>query len=486
MLTQLEQFRNELYTWFPHRADALMDLLDALSSNTTARSVVELSLAPCFCRQYGSLHDGIEQLFSLPQGQTCLPERPREQENAALLHLLVSYLPAPQQRPFRLLGIDVTSASRPYAKTLSDRTFVYQPTPVPGVKPITIGHQYSVLAVLPEKAHPDEPPWLLPLQVERVSSQASKRAVGLAQLTKLLDAPDLPFRRDFCVLVVDSDYSALDVQDPVAVRPNLVSITRLPGNRTVYRSPTPPADDAPPSRGHPVWYGAPMRLKAPETWDPPDEVATTTLRTRKGRRYTVQLDGWHNCLRRGTRAHPMHQRPFTLVRARVVDDTGQEVFTRPLWLTVIGGRRRELSLVEIWQAYRQRYDLEHFFRFGKQRMLMDAYQTPETVHEEHWWILVQLAYWQLWLSRDLAEKLPHPWERFHPRFKEASETPKADTEPRHAASPSPSDVQRDMARIIRQIGTPAQRPKPRGKSPGRSAGTSPGKRTRHPVIKKGT
>jgi hypothetical protein len=80
----------------------------------------------------------------------------------------------------------------------------------------------------------------------------------------------------------------------------------------------------------------------------------------------------------------MHQRPFTLVRARVVDDTGQAVFRRPLWVTVVGARRRELSLVDIWEAYRQRYDLEHFFRFGKQRLLMDSYQTPETTHEEQW------------------------------------------------------------------------------------------------------
>lgn len=462
-----------------------MDLLDALSSTTTARSVVELSLNPCFRRQYGSLHDGIEQLFSGPQGTICVPERPREKENEALLHLLVSSLPAPQ-RSFRLLGIDVTPASRPYAKTLTDRTFVYHPTPVPGVTPITIGHQYSVLAVLPDHTHPDEPPWLLPLQVDRVLSQATKRAVGLTQLTRLLADPGLPFHREFCVEVLDSDYSALDFQEPVALQPNLVTVTRLPGNRTLYQSPTPPADDVRPSRGHPTWYGAPMRLKEPGTWASPDEVATTTLRTRKGQEYTVQLEGWHNVLRRGTRAHPMHRHPFTLVRARVVNATGQLVFTRPLWLTAIGARRRELSLVEIWDAYRQRYDLEHFFRFGKQRLLMAAYQTPETTHEEHWWILVQLAYWQLWLGRDLAEKLPRPWERFHPRFKEAPDESKTATEPTRPASPSPSDVQRDMARILRQIGTPAQNPKPRGKSPGRSPGTSPGKRTRHPVIKKGS
>lgn len=479
MLTQLEQFRNTIYAWFPHRADALMDLLDSLSSNMTARSVVELSLNPCFRRQYGSLHDGIDHLFSSSQGQTCLPEHRASPEREALLRLLVSFLPPPQSR-FRLLGLDVTSASRPFAKTLSDRTFVYQPNPVKGVKPITIGHQYSVLAVLPEKARPDAPPWILPLIVDRVTSQETKRATGLAQLTRLLDDTTLPFHQEFCVQVVDSDYSAVTYQGPVASQPNLVTITRLPGNRTVYR-PAPPAKGTARPRGHPTWFGAPMRLSTPETWDPPDEVATTTLRTRKGQCYTVQLEGWHDLVRRGTRDHAMHQHPFTLVRARVLDDKGQPVFTRPLWLTVIGPRRRELSLREIWDAYRQRYDLEHFFRFGKQRLLLDAYQTPDTTHEEQWWTVVQLAYWQLWMARDLTEKMPRPWERYLPRFKTDQ-----DSESTHGktAGASPSDVQRDMARIIRQFGTPARIPKPRGKSPGRAPGQRPGKRTRHSVIRK--
>jgi hypothetical protein len=44
MVIPLAAYRQGLYDLFPRRADALMDLLDALSSNTTARSVVELSL----------------------------------------------------------------------------------------------------------------------------------------------------------------------------------------------------------------------------------------------------------------------------------------------------------------------------------------------------------------------------------------------------------------------------------------------------------
>ncbi len=57
-ITPLEQFRLEVYDWFPHRADALMDLLDAQSSTTAARSVVELSLNPLCRREYSSVHDG--------------------------------------------------------------------------------------------------------------------------------------------------------------------------------------------------------------------------------------------------------------------------------------------------------------------------------------------------------------------------------------------------------------------------------------------
>ena len=43
MRSILCQFRQDVYDWFPHRADALMDLLDAASSSPGARSVVELS-----------------------------------------------------------------------------------------------------------------------------------------------------------------------------------------------------------------------------------------------------------------------------------------------------------------------------------------------------------------------------------------------------------------------------------------------------------
>jgi hypothetical protein len=59
--TQLKQFRQELYQNFTNRADTLLELVDALCSNPTATSVVELSQTGCFRRSYSSLFKAIDE-----------------------------------------------------------------------------------------------------------------------------------------------------------------------------------------------------------------------------------------------------------------------------------------------------------------------------------------------------------------------------------------------------------------------------------------
>ena len=167
----------------------------------------------------------------------------------------------------------------------------------------------------------------------------------------------------------------------------------------------------------------------------------------------------------------MHLHPFTLLQIRVTDREGKQVW-RPMWLSVFGQRRQQLTAEESWQAYRQRYDLEHFLRFGKQKLLMTAFQTPEVEREENWIQLTLLAYVQLWAARELAVNLPRSWERYLPHSRDGRITP--------------SLVQRDFTRIISQIGTQAKFPKRRGKSPGRAQGHFQTPRPRHPVIKKGS
>ena len=75
---------------------------------------------------------------------------------------------------------------------------------------------------------------------------------------------------------------------------------------------------------------------------------------------------------------------------------------------------------------------------------MDKFQTPDTEHEESWWIFSLLAYVQLFLSRKIAKAIPRPWERHIKEFQNRG----------HEAGPS--QVQRFFNLILKQIGTPAK------------------------------
>lgn len=181
---------------------------------------------------------------------------------------------------------------------------------------------------------------------------------------------------------------------------------------------------------------------------------------------------------RGTRAYPMHRCPFTLVHIVVTTPEGEPVYALSLLLALFGPLRRTLGLPEIYAAYVKRFREEHGQRFVKQRLLATAYQTPEVRHEERLWQMVLLAYFQLWLARDLAALLLRPWERYLPQWREQGVK-------RASRSLSPALVQRDFDRIIRQMGTPERRLKPRGNPRGRAKGTHLPPRQRRAVVRKG-
>ncbi len=315
--------------------------------------------------------------------------------------------------------------------------------------------------------------WIVPLSLKRVSTDDDKEMIGSRQIELLLKDESLPWHEELVAEVVDASYSKKPYLCANREHENLVTISRVASNRTFYQQPKP--TEKPASAGHPPWYGDAFRLPDPDTWHEADEKASTTFLSRRGKKYTVQIEAWFNLLMTGKRKPvvlPMQKHPFTLVRIVLIDpETGQPAFKRALWLIVMGERRSEIALLDLYHAYLQRYNLEHFFRFGKQKLLLDDFQTPEEKHEEAWWQLVHLAYLQLWVARHLVTCLPRPWERNLPAMK--------------AARISPSLVQRGFERIIRQFGTPAKAPKPRGNSPGWVIGRKRKPRERHKVVVKG-
>jgi hypothetical protein len=456
----LQAYRQALYASFAERGDAQMELIDALLSTPDATAVVELSLSPSFRRHYSNIGRAIAA--GTPRGT-------RREHVQQVWGLIAPYLPRPQ-RHFWLLGHDATSCPRPFARTLRDRGVVYLPNAVCDNKPVTLGHQYEALLLLPEKPAPRTPPWVVPLAFPRIPTGETEVQVAAELLNAALGDTQLPWGQDLVVDVGDGRYTTVAFLAAVHPRANLVTITRARSNCVFYR-PYQAPPDAPPRRGAPPRYGARWALHEPATWGPPDQTTHYPHTTARGRTYTVVSEAWEGLIMHGKRGQRMWDKPFTLVRLRALDAAGQEVFRRPLWLVVLGTRRGELTLRETADAYAHRGDAEHFNRFAKQDLLFSHYQTPDTQHEENWATCVQVAYTQLWLMRGLVRQLPRPWEQYLPQPP--------------AGLATPSQTQRDAARILRQIGTPAQAPQSRGKSAGRPPGTQPPRRPRLAVVKKG-
>jgi hypothetical protein len=465
MATDVQDFlkwRNQLYNALGSRRSSVMELLDSLSSNLQASSVAELSLNPLFRRDYNSLYKGIQDFLPTlthPNYQKAVDD---------LFSVISDTVPAPVHRKFSLFGVDGTPCPRAYSATLLDKSYIYQPNTIKGNKPINIGHAYSVVAALPERSETGNVPWVIPLSGQRVPADKKDIYVAQHQLKTILNHSSASWKDKLSVLVADSLYSLIAFLSEQVNEDNLVAIIRVKSNRVFSRQFI-PSDSPLKSSGHPRWYGDKFDLKDETTWGEPDEFIQSTLTSKRGRNLNLKILGWNQLLMKGTKDYKMHKHPFRLLQVVVSDETGQAVW-KPMWLIVIGSRRHELSLQECHEAYGQRYDLEHFFRFGKQKLLMTAYSTPEVHHEENWFQLTLLAYVNLWTARKLATVLPRPWESYLTQTESVKITP--------------SLVQRDFYRIISSLGTPAQSPKRRGYSPGRIKGEKKEPRTRHQVIKK--
>jgi hypothetical protein len=471
LINSFVQFRDQVYASFRQRRDSLMDLLDALSANQRADSVAELSLNSLFRRGYSALYDAIEALSAsreaLPPSELPSGSPPQHRFPQAWIKAIAAVVPLPQHRQYWLFGMDVTPVARCHAVTMKDRESVHQPTVVAGQKPITLGHNYSLMAAIPEVEVAGGRSWIVPLSVERVTSFESKAQLGQRQVERLWNDDTLPWYGDLCVAVLDSDYSHRRFLYPFRSQAQRVIVTRCRANRVFYRL---PQQSAAKKRGHPRWYGERFVLKDQTSWGAPDQQDCFTITTAQGHPRIVTLRIWHQLLMKGSKAEPMHRHPFDLVQVQVSDPSGERLF-KPQWLIVFGQSRQQLSGREVYQSYRERFNLEHGIRFGKQRLLMTQLQTPEVTQEENWVQFSWLAYVQLWVARLLTNRLPYPWQRYLPTEQQRQVTP--------------SLVQRDVARMIQQIGTPAKAVKPRGNSPGRPVGTTLDPRPRRPIIKRG-
>ena len=418
MLNHFINFRQDLYDFFPEKKDSLMNLIDSLAGNQSATSVVRLSLEPAYPRSYSTISKAIDHLFNQyswsPNDMTRLL-----QENAA---------------DCQILATDVTPIARPFAPTLEERCFIYKSSHIKKQLPITIGHNYSFVF-----AFPQEKRWALPLSIERIKPADTRALVGVKQLEEIVKNSPKKW-----IHVADTDYSNKNALKRLSLLP-CKSLIRLRSNRVLY---FPAHWSYKPSR-RPKIYGQKFYFKHPSKAH-----EQILIECEKG---YLKLERWNGLLIREAQVQ------IDVVRIRLYKNS-RPVFKHPIWIAIVG--QKDISIQQVYDAYQRRFDVEHFFRFGKRKLLLNSFQTPKVESEENWLWIVGLSQWMLYFAKQYAAYHPLPWEK------------------KGRDLLSPSHVQRDYGRIIKQMAEQANFPKRRGNSNGRPFGTKLPKRKRYKIIRK--
>ncbi len=425
-LDGLQQFRQRLYQTFCQRADAAMDLIDALAQSDQVESPVAVSQQPPFRRRFASIYDALH--FT-------------KQDQSALVRLLYASVPCDSQTlaGYEVYAVDVTPQPRPAAETLADRTMLRGRDDEAAVP----GHKHSLLVRL---VHTGKS-WVAPLALQRVASDSTGPAVAAEQVRALH-----PHSAQPKAVVADSGYANhLFLRAFVAMQ-GLCALVRLRSNQVLYE-----AGSVQQRRGRKRVHGDAFRLSAPSR--PPDRQQELAL---PGGR--VVLQAWHTL-----HFITLAQLPGVVMQVQWFRPDGQRRHQRPWWLFWSGPTN--VSLEALFQMYAWRFAIEHAFRFFKQHLGWTAAYLVLAPATECWTGLGLLAYWQLLLARELVTGSVPPWQA----------KPK-DTSP---WAYTPRQIQRALPGFFARIGTPAAAPKPAGKGLGRLRGFTPKPRRRYPIIVKG-
>jgi hypothetical protein len=437
---ELRAFRAELYACCTRRADALLELADALLCAQAIPSVAHLSLEPVHRRGWGSAY------AALARGRL----------DAERVRALLARHPLDGGLP--IYAVDATCWARCDANCSPQRGLYYHPSRHSAGQPIVAGWAYQWIAQLSFTRDS----WTAPVDARRLHPRDNHNQVAVAQIRALLDR--LPASGQVPLFVFDAGYDPTGLALGLAEAPAAI-LVRLRSGRCFYADPPPRARS--PKGGRPRRHGAKLDTSNPATWPTP-----TRSHTEDDDQYgRVQVQAWAGL-------HPKQQvhatrgtkRPRPIVRGTLVRLQVERVpaNTRPpqvLWLWWQGPGAPDLAM--LWRAYVRRFDLEHTIRFCKQAL---GWATPRPRHPEQadrWTWLVLAAYTQLRLARCVVGDRRLPWER-----------------PRPPGRLTPGRVRRGFPQLLTQLGSPVDPPKPCGRSPGRPRGSHRGPATRYPTVKK--
>jgi len=422
-VNNLIEFRQAIYkNGLTDYRDAQFELIDALLVNQRANSFAELSLSSWHQRGWASTYMAVEA---------------GNQAEDWLSSLLLEQLPT---NGVVVLPIDTTVWPHPSARTLAGLVYEHSPTPAKGKHTAVKGHVYSLMSWIPERGSS----WALPLASTRLLPAEKAVEIGVDQVKTAC-------RRQrgnaLLAIVGDGKYGNHRFFGPLRDEPCAV-IARLRRDRVLYGLPPPYS-----GRGRPRKHGRRFAFKEPEAWPEPE----AEMQFNDDRWGQVRLRAWS-----GLHAKQDADTEFTVLQAAV--HCQRDKRPDPIWLGFIGAA--PYTIQDVWLWFDHRWSIEPSIRFRKRRLYwtLPAFQASERC--DHWTRLTELAYWQLFLAREMVRDRPLPWQKAQTKL-------------------TPGRVLQSMAPLFAQLGSPTCPVKRRGKSPGWTKGRKRSPPPRYKVVKRG-
>lgn len=448
---ELKQLRREIYGCFSRRSDALFELSDALlCAAGPVISPVELSMEPEFGRGHGSVYD------ALHAGRI---------ETARLRRVLTGAIRAPGPGEPLMFGIDVSPLARPSCRYVEDLSMVQ--VRAVGGNQFVPGWPVSTLVAV----NWGTSSWVDPIDARRIAPGSDCTTVAIEQVRVLardLSATGRWSPGDPAPLVMfDSGYPGTEPAHTLADTPVQV-LVRVRSDRVFYRAPGPRH----PHGGRTPKRGARLACSNPETWPKPDEV----ISAHSPRYGAVRVSAWHTvhqALQRNGRFatypadHDLPVVPGTLIRVHV-EKLPHGAPAKPLWLWHAAAPGTVPDIDLLWKAYLRRFDQEHFHRFAKVYLGLDAARLLSAEATDRWIALIIAGYAQLRHAAALVADQPRPWHRA--------------TAP--GVLPTPCRTRSGFRRLRTELGTPAGMAKPTTPGPGRPPGRKNKPKNRIPVYRK--
>lgn len=345
-----------------------------------AKSVVELSENRLFKREYSSIFRAIANYYVPRNSIINQREERRSKARKNIFDFLLNFAMRSDEKIYSFY-LDITGNTKKHSHTMPDRSYIHSNCGM------TVGHSYSAICLSAGNS------WALPVAMERIPFRKNKFEFSVSQITPIVEK--LP-RSALVVCIGDSAYCCNKFIHPMNEHKHVVTITRVRSNKVIFGRYV----DLKQGVGRKKKYGKKYALTK-DFLPTPDLNNSFEERTKRGKSQKIKLSLFKGYICRGSKGYTMSEIPMNFVKVEVYNENGTRKYARDLWLEVVGERRNEISLVQAYLQYKGRFDIEHLFKFGKSKLLMDKFQTTNPQKDEDFMLFGIIAYHLLHYSRNL-------------------------------------------------------------------------------------